>query len=50
MNIALLGGTGFIGSYVAGYLMSKGYSVTIFTRNPEKHIPAASSARRSAAP
>lgn len=36
MNVAVAGGTGFIGRYVARDLISAGHSVTVITRSPGK--------------
>jgi putative NADH-flavin reductase len=36
MKIALIGGTGFVGSALLNELLSRGHSVTALARNPEK--------------
>jgi uncharacterized protein (TIGR01777 family) len=36
MKVAILGGSGFIGSYLTKHLVSKGHEVVIWTRSPEK--------------
>lgn len=36
MNVFLIGGTGFIGSYVVNELINCGHSVTMIARNPDK--------------
>lgn len=36
MNIALIGGTGFVGSAVLTELLSRGHAVTALARHPEK--------------
>lgn len=36
MNILITGGTGFIGSYLSKICISRGYSISIVSRNPEK--------------
>lgn len=35
-TIGITGGTGFVGRHLTALLLSKGYKVVIFTRNPEK--------------
>jgi putative NADH-flavin reductase len=37
MNIALIGGTGFVGSAVLAELLQRGHSVTALARNPAKY-------------
>ncbi|KGX88130.1 TIGR01777 family oxidoreductase [Pontibacillus litoralis] len=37
MKIAITGGTGFVGTHVTKYLISKGHDVYILTRNPDKY-------------
>jgi putative NADH-flavin reductase len=37
MKIALIGGTGFVGSALLNELLSRGHSVTALARNPEKY-------------
>ncbi len=39
MNIALIGGTGFVGSAVLAELLSRGHRVTALARNPSKYTP-----------
>ncbi|MBN2401410.1 MAG: TIGR01777 family oxidoreductase [Spirochaetes bacterium] len=34
MNVLITGGTGFVGSYLAGHLIKNGYNVTILTSSP----------------
>lgn len=41
MNIALIGGTGFVGSAVLEELLSRGHTVTALARNPAKYAPRA---------
>jgi hypothetical protein len=38
-TIGITGGTGFTGRHIAKLLISKGYEVIIFTRNPSKYKP-----------
>ena len=38
MNIALIGGTGFVGSAVLEELLSRGHTVTALARNPAKYV------------
>ncbi|MRR08018.1 MAG: NAD(P)-dependent oxidoreductase, partial [Deltaproteobacteria bacterium] len=35
MKVFMTGGTGFVGSYLAGFLINKGHAVTILTSFPE---------------
>jgi uncharacterized protein (TIGR01777 family) len=37
MKIGILGGTGFIGQYIAKYLIERGHDVTIWSRNESNH-------------
>lgn len=39
-TIGITGGTGFVGRHITKLLISKGYEVVIFTRNPGKYKPA----------
>ena len=39
MEILVLGGSGFIGSHVVDELLSKGHTIRIFGRSPEKYRP-----------
>ncbi|HEX3139632.1 MAG TPA: NAD(P)H-binding protein, partial [Rhizobacter sp.] len=39
MNIALIGGTGFVGSAVLEELLQRGHRVTALARNPGKYTP-----------
>lgn len=39
MNIALIGGTGFVGSAVLEELLQRGHQVTALARNPAKYTP-----------
>lgn len=39
MNIALIGGTGFVGSAVLEELLQRGHQVTALARNPAKYAP-----------
>lgn len=39
MTIGITGGTGFVGRHITQLLLSKGYEVIIFTRNPGKYAP-----------
>jgi putative NADH-flavin reductase len=41
MKIALIGGTGFVGSAVLKELLSRGHQVTALARNPEKYTTSA---------
>lgn len=37
MNICIIGGTGFVGTYLINALVSRGHSVKVITRRPERH-------------
>jgi len=37
VNICIIGGTGFIGTYMINVLASQGHSVKVITRRPERH-------------
>lgn len=38
LKIALFGGTGFVGHKLCSLLASQGHSLTVFSRDPEKHL------------
>lgn len=37
LNIALFGGTGFVGHHLCALLASQGHAVTVFSRRPDRH-------------
>lgn len=39
VKVALLGGTGFVGSAVRAELLTRGHVVTVFTRDPSRVVP-----------